>query len=82
MLADNNIGLVLFELRQSILTSVGKTATGLFEPLINNGYTVFSLDGTSIRQTDLEHLADGDYLAAVNPEDYVSRLSTSTARAW
>ncbi|RJU95544.1 MAG: FkbM family methyltransferase [Candidatus Poseidoniales archaeon] len=82
MLADNNIGLVLFELRQSILTSVGKTATGLFAPLINNGYTVFSLDGRSLRQTDLEHLADGDYLAAVNPEDYISRLSISTARAW
>jgi hypothetical protein len=28
----------------------------------------------------LEHPADGDYLAAVNPSDYISRLGTSTAK--
>ena len=82
MLGNHNIGLVLFELRHNILTSVGKTAGDLFAPLINNGYTVFSLNGTTLGQADLEHPADGDYLAAVNPEDYVTRLGTSTVQAW
>jgi FkbM family methyltransferase len=81
MLANQCIGFVLFELRHSILTSVGKTAGDLLAHLLDNGYSVFTLTGTTLTGTDLEHPADGDYLAAVNPSDYISRLGTSTAKA-
>jgi FkbM family methyltransferase len=80
MLANQSIGFMLFELRHSLLTSVGKTAGDLLTLLIDNGYTVFTLNGTTLTGADLEHPADGDYLAAVNPSDYISRLGTSTAK--
>jgi hypothetical protein len=70
---------VLFELRHSILASVDKHAKDIFTPLIENGYSIFTLDGRTLATDELENPSDADYLAAVNPAEYVPHLGTSTA---
>jgi len=82
MLKSHSIGFVLFELRHSILASVGKLSKDIFTPLTENGYSVFTLDGRTLTASEYDHPSDGDYLAAVNPEEYVPRLGTSTAPAF
>ncbi len=79
MLSNKSIGLVLFELRRSILTSVGKNAQDIFTPLVQHGYTVFTLEGKTLTAEELEQPMDADYLAAVNPEAYINRLGISSA---
>jgi FkbM family methyltransferase len=79
MLKDHRIGFVLFELRHSILASVDKHAKDIFTPLIENGYSIFTLDGRTLATDELENPSDADYLAAVNPAEYVPHLGTSTA---
>ena len=81
MLKNHQVGLVLFELRQTILASIGKNGKDIFAPLLEQGYTVFTLDGRVLTAEELENPADADYLAAVNPEAYIPRLGTSTAPA-
>ena len=81
MLKNLNIGFVLFELRHSILDSVGKQSKDIFTPLIENGYSIFTLDGRTLAADELENLSNGDYLAAVDPAEFVLRLGTSTAPA-
>ena len=81
MLKNQQVGLVLFELRQTILASIGKNGKGIFAPLLEQGYTVFTLDGRVLTAEELEDPADADYLAAVNPETYIPNLGTSTAPA-
>lgn len=81
MLAEGKVGLVLFELRQSILASLGKQGSAIFTPLLENGYTVFTLDGRVLNDAALSAPVDADYLAAVNPEEFIPRLGTSTAPA-
>ena len=81
MLKNHKIGFVLFELRHSILDSVGKQSKDIFTPLIENGYTIFTLDGRTLAADELENLSDADYLAAVNPADFVPKLGSSTAPA-
>jgi len=81
MLAEKKIGLTLFELRRNLLTSIGKHAKDIFAPLVENGYTIFTLDGRTLTPNELENLADGDYLAAMNPSEYIPRLGTSSAPA-
>lgn len=81
MLKNQNIGLVLFELRRTILDSIGKNGNDIFTPLMDQGYTVFTLDGRTLTPEELENPADADYLAAVQPEDYIPHLGTSTAPA-
>ena len=79
MLKNQQVGLVLFELRQTILASIGKNGKGIFAPLLEQGYTVFTLDGQVLTTEELENPADADYLAAVNPEAHIPRLGISTA---
>ena len=79
MLKDHRIGFALFELRHSILASVDKHAKDIFTPLIENGYSIFTLDGRTLATHELENPPDADYLAAVNPAEYVPHLGTSTA---
>ena len=79
MLKNKQVGLVLFELRQTILASIGKNGKGIFAPLLEQDYIVFTLDGRVLTAEELENPADADYLAAVNPEAYIPRLGTSTA---
>ena len=79
MLKDHRIGFALFELRHSILASVDKHAKDIFTPLIENGYSIFTLDGRTLATDELENPSDADYLAAVNPAEYVPHLGTSTA---
>ncbi|MBL6886952.1 MAG: FkbM family methyltransferase [Candidatus Poseidonia sp.] len=79
MLKNHSIGFVLFELRHSILASVDKHSKDIFTPLTENGYSVFTLDGRTLTADELENPSDGDYLAAVNPEEFVPHLGTSTA---
>jgi len=79
MLKDDKVGLVLFELRLSILESIGKNGKDIFTPLLEQGYTVFTLDGRVLTSEELENPTDADYLAAVNPEAYIPHLGTSTA---
>jgi FkbM family methyltransferase len=79
MLSNQSIGLVLFELRHSILTSVGKNAQDIFTPLVQHGYTIFTLEGRVLTDAELERPMDADYLAAVKPEAYIPRLGTSSA---
>ena len=79
MLKDHRIGFALFELRHSILASVDKHAKDIFTPLIENGYSIFTLDGRTLSTDELENPPDADYLAAVNPAEYVPHLGTSTA---
>ena len=79
MLKDHRIGFVLFELRHSILASVDKHAKDIFTPLIENGYSIFTLDGRTLATDELENPSDADYLAGVNPAEYVPHLGTSTA---
>jgi hypothetical protein len=81
MLAEKKIGLALFELRRNLLASIGKHAKDIFAPLVENGYTIFTLDGRTLTAKELENLADGDYLAARNPSEYIPRLGTSSAPA-
>ena len=81
MLKSHKIGFVLFELRHSILDSVGKQSKDIFTPLIENGYSIFTLDGRTLAADELENLSNGDYLAAVDPAEFVLRLGTSTAPA-
>ncbi|MEC8680971.1 MAG: FkbM family methyltransferase [Candidatus Thermoplasmatota archaeon] len=81
MLEKQQVRLVLFELRQTILASIGKNGKDIFAPLLEQGYTVFTLDGRVLTTEELENPADADYLAAVNPEAYIPRLGTSTAPA-
>ena len=81
MLKNQQVGLVLFELRQSILASIGKNGKGIFAPLLEQGYTVFTLDGRVLTAEELENPADADYLAAVNPEAHIPRLGISIAPA-
>ena len=80
-MVNHKIGFVLFELRHSILDSVGKQSKDIFTPLIENGYTIFTLDGRTLAADELENLSDADYLAAVNPADFVPKLGSSTAPA-
>ena len=81
MLAEGKVGLVLFELRQSILASLGKQGSAIFTPLLENGYSVFTLDGRLLNEAALNAPVDADYLAAVNPEEFIPRLGTSSAPA-
>jgi FkbM family methyltransferase len=79
MLSSQRIGLILFELRVSILASIGKHSKDIFAPLLENGYAIFTLDGRILTPEELEHPSDADYLAAINPEAFVARLGTSSA---
>ncbi|DAC50005.1 MAG TPA: hypothetical protein D7H92_01030 [Candidatus Poseidoniales archaeon] len=79
MLKNKNVGLVLFEVRRTILESIGKNGEDIFALLLEQGYNVFTLDGRMLTPEELEHPADADYLAAVNPEVYIPHLGTSTA---
>ena len=79
MLKDHRIGFVLFELRHSILASIDKHSKDIFTPLIENGYSIFTLDGKTLATDELENPPDADYLAAVNPAELVPHLGTSTA---
>lgn len=81
MLEKQQVRLVLFELRQTILASIGKNGKSIFAPLLEQGYTVFTLDGRVLTAEELENPADADYLAAVNPETYIPNLGSSTAPA-
>jgi len=79
MLKNKNVGLVLFEVRRTILESIGKKGEDIFALLMEQGYNVFTLDGRTLTAEELEHPADADYLAAVNPEAFIPHLGTSTA---
>ena len=79
MLKNKNVGLVLFEVRRTILESIGKNGEDIFVLLLEHGYNIFTLDGRELTAEELEHAADADYLAAVNPEAYIPHLGTSTA---
>ena len=79
MLKDEKVGLVLFELRQAILQSIGKNGKDIFAPLLEQGYTVFTLGGRVLTSEDLENPADADYLAAIDPGAYIPHLGKSNA---
>ena len=79
MLKSKNVGIVLFELRQTILESIGKNCKDIIVFLLEHGYNVFTLDGRVLTPEELEHPADADYLAAVNPDVYIPHLGRSTA---
>ena len=48
LLKSQNIGLILFEIREKILTSVGRKGSAVFAPLLDNGYKVISFIGNII----------------------------------
>ncbi len=77
MLDSQDIGVVLFEIREKILASVGSSAASVFAPLLDNGYSVFGLDGRILSGEELVQPVDGDYLAAVDAEDVAKRLAES-----
>lgn len=79
MLKNANVGLVLFELRQSILASIGKNGKDMFAPLLEHGYKIFTLDGRFLTPDELENPTDADYLAAVDPNIYIPKLGKSSA---
>jgi len=79
MLSNGKIKLVLFEHRKSILSSVGKLGKDIFTPLLENGYTVFGLDGKILNSEELENPPDADFLAAMNPDEFIHRLGESNA---
>ena len=77
MLDSQGIGVVLFEIREVILTSVGRSTASVFAPLLSNGYSVIDLDGHILSGEELVKPVDGDYLAAVDAEDVAKRLADS-----
>lgn len=79
MLSNGKIKLVLFEHRKSILSSVGKLGKDIFTPLLENGYTVFGLDGKILNSEELENPPDADFLAAMNPDEFIHKLGESNA---
>lgn len=79
MLSNGKIKLVLFEHRKLILSSVGKLGKDIFTPLLENGYTVFGLDGKILNSEELENPPDADFLAAMNPDEFIHKLGESNA---
>lgn len=79
MLSHGKVRLVLFEHRAAILSSVGKHGKDIFTPLLDNGYTVFTLDGKKLTSQELDNPPDADFLAAMNPDEFIHKLGESSA---
>lgn len=77
LLKSQNIGLILFEIREKILTSVGRKGSAVFAPLLDNGYKVVSLEGHVLSHEELSNPIDGDYLAAIDVEKVLENLGES-----
>ena len=77
MLDSQDIGVVLFEIREVILTSVGRSAVSVFAPLLDRDYSVFDMDGHILSGEELVKPVDGDYLAAVDAEAVAKKLADS-----
>ena len=77
LLATKKIGLILFEIREKILTSVSRKSSDVFTPLLNNGYQIISLDGNILSETEIANPKDGDYLAALDSEEVMAKLGDS-----
>jgi len=77
ILGSQDIGVVLFEIREAILDSVNRSAVSVFAPLLDSGYSVFDLNGHILCGEELVKPVDGDYLAAVDAEAVAKRLADS-----
>ena len=77
LLKSQNIGLILFEIREKILTSVGRKGSAVFAPLLDNGYKIVSLEGHALSDEELSNPIDGDYLAAIDVERVLENLGES-----
>lgn len=77
MLKEKRIGLIIFEVKESLLKSIEKTSAEVFKPLLDAGYSILHLDGEVLTGAALENPVDSDYLACLEPQVIQARLGDS-----
>ncbi|MGY8701320.1 MAG: FkbM family methyltransferase [Candidatus Poseidoniales archaeon] len=77
LLSERRIDYVLFEMKESILSSIKRTPDEVFAPLLEAGYQIITLEGILLEGGQLSHPPDADYLACLDVEATAEKLATS-----
>jgi len=82
MLNSQRIGIILFEIVGSILTSCGRSTSSIFTIFLDNGYSVIDLNGRILSKEEFIKPSDGDYIATVDAEYIVNILIDSQKKEY
>ena len=76
LLENKKIEYILFELQDTILHSINRTSSEVFEIIFNSGYQIIDLNGNIMTNSN-SSIANGDYLACLDSEEAAKKLATS-----
>lgn len=77
LLKEKRIDYVLFEMKESILSSINRTSSDVFAPLLAAGYQIITLEGDELGGDKLVNPPDADYLACLDAKATGGKLATS-----
>lgn len=76
ILENKKIDYILFELQDTILHSINRTSSEVFDILFESGYQIIDLNGTVMKDSS-SPIANGDYLACIDGLKAASKLANS-----
>ena len=76
LLKNKKIEYILFELQDTILHSINRTSSEVFEIIFNAGYQIIDLNG-NIMADSISSIPNGDYLACLDGTEAAKKLATS-----
>ena len=77
LLNDKKIPYILFELQDTILNSIQRTSSEVFQILFTAGYQIIDLNG-NLMSNSSSAIPNGDYLACLDGLDAAKKLAQST----
>ena len=77
LLNDKKINYILFELQDTILNSIQRTSSEVFQILFTAGYQIIDLNG-NLMSNSSSAIPNGDYLACLDGLDAAKKLAQST----
>lgn len=76
LLKNKKIEYILFELQDSILQSINRTSSEVFEIIFNAGYQIIDLNG-NMQKDKNKTIPNGDYLACLDGSETAKKLAGS-----
>jgi len=76
LLKNKKIEYILFELQDSILQSINRTSSEVFEIIFNAGYQIIDLNG-NMQKDNNKTIPNGDYLACLDGSETAKKLAGS-----
>tara|TARA_B110000444_G_scaffold261560_1_gene315373 strand:+ start:27889 stop:28743 length:855 start_codon:yes stop_codon:yes gene_type:complete len=77
LLNDKKVNYILFELQDTILNSIQRTSSEVFQILFSAGYQIIDLNGNLMSDSS-SAIPNGDYLACLDGLDAAKKLAKST----